>query len=325
MRKYVAVLSASVLAVGLAGSTSQTATVAADGPRLSTAAAEGIQSATAAARGTFGAIQVVCRSSHSNHDDPIVYPRQKGAAHQHDFFGNRSTNAYSTRASLGGKRTTCSRDGDTAAYWTPTLFNHGRRVVPDRLIAYYRTSRIRDIQSIRPFPRGLKMIAGTALGTKSNPQRTKYVNWNCGDGVYGTRTPPAACPNKALRLRVEFPNCWNGRTLDSLNHKNHMRYAGNGDTRGCPASHPVPVPALSLNFRYKIDGPLDDVRLSSKGVYSAHADFFNAWVQPVLARLVRNCLNRGRVCNSGIADAPKIAVSPSEPGHWESGEHVHGH
>jgi hypothetical protein len=41
----------------------------------------------------------------TNSDDPIVFPRQPGAAHQHDFFGNTSTNAYSTDASLAGKPT----------------------------------------------------------------------------------------------------------------------------------------------------------------------------------------------------------------------------
>lgn len=262
------------------------------------------QSATVAARG-FGSIQVVCRSSHTNSDDPIVFPGEPGAAHQHDFFANTSTDAFSTDASLAGRPTTCSRPGDTAAYWTPTLLNNGRRVVPDRVIAYYRTSRIPDITSIRPFPRGLKMIAGSATATASNPQPTRITNWNCGDGVQGTAKVPASCPNAPLRLRVEFPNCWNGRNLDSADHKSHMAYAGANGARGCPASHPVAVPALSLNFRWKISGSLSGVRLSSGGVYTGHADFWNSWKQRVQARLVRDCLNAGRICTSKIADVPK--------------------
>jgi hypothetical protein len=243
----------------------------------------------------------VCRSSHTNSDDPIVFPRRPRAAHQHDFFGNVSTNAYSTDASLAGKRTTCSRPGDTAAYWTPTLLNNGRRVEPDRLIAYYRTRGIRNIDSIRPFPRGLKMIAGSSTATASNPQPTRITNWNCGDGIQGTAKVPSSCSGKPLRLRIEFPNCWNGRTLDSADHKSHMAYARRG---GCPTSHPVPVPTLELNFRWKISGSLSGVRLSSGSVYSGHADFWNAWNQSAQAQLVRNCLNAGRVCNSSITDAP---------------------
>ncbi len=303
MKKYVAASLASVVVVSLAGTTSESATVVEAQGASATVAAQGTTS-TARAQGSFGSMQVVCRSSHTNHDDPIVYPGERGAAHQHDFFGNTRTNAFSTRKKLLGKPTTCSRPGDRAAYWTPSLLKRGKRIAPDRVIAYYRTSRIGDIESIRPFPRGLKMIAGSHMATKDDPQPTRFVNWNCGDGVEGTAGMPRRCRTKPLRLRIEFPNCWNGKTLDSADHQSHMAYAGVGGVRGCPRSHPVAVPALSLNFRWQIDGPLRRVKLSSGGKYSGHADFWNIWNQRVLRRLVRRCLNDGRVCNSSITDAP---------------------
>jgi hypothetical protein len=275
--------------------------------------------------GTFGSIQVACHSSHTNFDDPIVFPRKPGAAHQHDFFGNTSTDAFSSNASLAGKTTTCSRPGDTAAYWTPTLLNNGRRVVPDRIIAYYRTRGIRDIASIRPFPRGLRMIAGSATATASNPQPTWITNWTCGDGIEGTANVPASCPNDLpLRLRIEFPNCWNALHKDSIDHKSHMAYAGQGGV-GCPASHPVPVPTLELNFRWKISGSLSGVRLSSGGVHSGHADFWNSWNQRALRQLVRDCLNAGQICNSGIDDAPKSGPTLQRESLVQAREHVrHG-
>jgi hypothetical protein len=34
-----------------------------------------------------------CRFSHTNDDDPIVYPGQPGKSHPHTFFGNNSTDA----------------------------------------------------------------------------------------------------------------------------------------------------------------------------------------------------------------------------------------
>ena len=250
-----------------------------------------------------GSFQVACRFSHTNFDDPIVYPGKVGAAHQHEFFGNRTTNAFSTRANLVGKATTCSRPGDTAAYWTPSLSNNGQRVTPDRLIAYYRTTRIKDVKTIKPFPRGLRMIAGNSKATAASPQSTQFVNWKCGDGLDGTAKPPARCGD-LLRLRVQFPNCWDGRRLDSRDHKSHMRYSPSGG-RGCPASHPVEVPSLHLNFYWKVRGPLNGVALSSGGVHSAHADFFNAWRQKAQKRLVRRCLNASMVCGSTLNDAPK--------------------
>ncbi len=250
-----------------------------------------------------GAFQVACRFSHTNSDDPIVYPGKVGAAHQHQFFGNRTTNAHSTRASLLGEATTCSRPGDTAAYWTPSLLNNGQRVTPDRLIAYYRSSRIKDVKTIKPFPRNLRMIAGSHMGSAANPQSTEFVSWKCGDGLDGTAKPPASCGD-LLRLRIEFPNCWDGRNLDSADHKSHMTYAPSSG-RGCPTSHPVAVPSLHLNFKWKVSGPLSGVALSSGGVHSAHADFFNSWNQDAQAQLVRQCLNSSMVCASTLNDAPK--------------------
>src|SRR5437867_4353638 len=69
-----------------------------------------------------------CPFSHASMDDPIVYPGQPGRSHAHTFFGNRSTNAASTRASLLRATTTCKPRADKAAYWVPTLFQNGREV-----------------------------------------------------------------------------------------------------------------------------------------------------------------------------------------------------
>ena len=71
-----------------------------------------------------GGFIVACGFSHRNQDDPIVFPRQPGRSHDHTFFGNRSTNAFSTAASLRKhRRTSCPYSGgaDSAAYWAPTL------------------------------------------------------------------------------------------------------------------------------------------------------------------------------------------------------------
>jgi hypothetical protein len=67
-----------------------------------------------------------CRFSHTNDDDPIVFPGQPGKSHPHTFFGNKSADARSTLASLRGTPTTCKPRADHAAYWVPTLFQECR-------------------------------------------------------------------------------------------------------------------------------------------------------------------------------------------------------
>src|SRR5438270_6799580 len=78
-----------------------------------------------------------CRFSHTADDDPIVYPGQPGKSHPHTFFGNTSTSARSTVASLRAARTTCKPSADRAAYWVPTLFQNGREVRPRKGQFYY--------------------------------------------------------------------------------------------------------------------------------------------------------------------------------------------
>ena len=99
---------------------------------------------------------------------------------------------------------------------------------------------------------------------------------------------PAACPAGSDNvLVIRFPACWNGHDLDSADHRSHLAYPVRGT---CPAGFPVRLPQLSLNVHYRLP-TTSGLTLSSGSIYSAHADFFNAWNQSVLARLVRTNLN----------------------------------
>jgi hypothetical protein len=236
-----------------------------------------------------------CRFVHFLPDDPIVYPGEPGKSHDHTFVGNTSTNADSTLASLKAAGTTCQRPNDKAAYWMPTLIVDGQPVKPLGATIYYRRT---TVERVRAFPPGFKMIAGDAKAT--SPQGKKITYWNCGvqSGIPPSAAPPV-CPSargEELRLHVIFPSCWDGTNLDSADHKSHVAYAAAG---ACPADHPVAVPAITLIYRYPVSGD-HEFALSSGGVYSAHADFFNSWNEPALRRLVNVCLNGLRHCARGI-------------------------
>ena len=63
-------------------------------------------------------------------------------------------------------------------------------------------------------------------GTSS--QSVEFPTTNCVDG---------------LRAQITFPSCWDGKNLDSDDHKSHMSYpeGGQPDNGDCPESHPVKV------------------------------------------------------------------------------------
>jgi len=235
-----------------------------------------------------------CRFSHRAPDDPIVFFGMPGASHDHSFVGNRTTNAFSTTDSLLSGSTTCRRRAETAAYWMPTLLVDGSPVAPEGATIYYRR---RTLKRVTAPPAGFKMIAGDSKA--SSPQPMQVTFWNCSvqAGVPASSTPPA-CPSgrgTSLRLHVTFPSCWNGVSLDSPNHKDHVAYPMNGR---CPSGYEVALPQISLIYRYPVSGQ-HAFELASTGVYSAHADFFNAWDQATLERLTDSCLNALRRCGQG--------------------------
>jgi hypothetical protein len=78
-----------------------------------------------------GNFVVDCGFAHRSPDDPIVSPGVPGAAHDHSFFGNETTDAFSTASTLVAGRTLCHRPQDRSAYWVPTMIASPGRDGPD--------------------------------------------------------------------------------------------------------------------------------------------------------------------------------------------------
>jgi Domain of unknown function (DUF1996) len=278
------------------------------------APAASAQQATSSSDASF---VVRCDFSQRKHDDPIVFPRQRGAAHSHDFFGNRSTNYASTYKRLrAATATTCFNPADKAAYWMPTMKWGPRTLQPSHALFYYRAAR-KAPKEVQPHPPGLKVVTN----------QNSHVTWRCAEGTWAT-SPPTRCSNGKLVVRLRFPDCSNGK-LDSADHRSHMAYAvrQSDGTWRCPTTHQKPVPALSMNVHFPLPTASGKVTLSSGAASTIHADFFNAWDQQKLAALVRSCINaypfsaknpkparckatRSRG-NSGSVEGPAAAPEPA--------------
>jgi Domain of unknown function (DUF1996) len=235
-----------------------------------------------------------CNFTHTLSDDPIVKPNQPGASHSHDFFGNVTTNAATTLASLDAGGTTCIDRKDHSGYWVPSLSVNGVPVQPTFTNVYYQSAG-KPFRSIKTIPHGLEVVAGDAMAIA--PQSLQVTSWNCGadeDDIGMTSSAPT-CPRPTLTIHVNFPDCWNGTTLDSADHKSHLAYHSPNGT--CPAGFPVPIPRVRVNVHYPTTGG-PGVALASGGQFSGHADFFNAWVPSELHRLVKTCINAGKICKA---------------------------
>jgi hypothetical protein len=233
-----------------------------------------------------------CTYSHRASNDPIVYFARPGASHTHDFFGNRTTNAFTTYNTLRrSSSTTCHNTLDRSAYWTPSLKVDGAFVKPVGISAYY-SSNGKPYQDVQPPPNGLKVVAGSAAATA--PQGIDTTSWSCADDSVTASSTAPTCPLGTLILHVNFPDCWDGFRRDAADHRSHLAYHGKNGV--CPPTHSVPIPRLRLNVLYPTTGG-PSTELASKGQYSGHADFFNAWDPKELRRLVTKCINAGISCD----------------------------
>jgi hypothetical protein len=233
-----------------------------------------------------GVFIVNCPFSHRKQVDPIVAFNQPVSGHMHDFMGNRSVNFNSTFASASGSSTTCELSGDRAGYWTPSLVApNGTFVTVRRALVYYRNVPVK-YGTTTPFPPDFRMVAG---GVGVGPP---HAGWSCDQDASNMQATPVSCGSKLMVLHVRFPSCWDGRNIDSPDHRSHVRYATGSS---CPSSHPVKIPEIFLHVRYDRGASGSGYRLSD-GTVSPHADFWNTWVQSTLVQKVNECLRAGRNC-----------------------------
>lgn len=240
---------------------------------------------------------VECASSHFASDDPIVVPGRPGASHRHEFFGARGVDAHSTTRSMRRAATTCAAPRDTASYWAPSLEVAGR-LRRGTMTAYYQRAGKRRAGAP---PLGLRMIAGDARA--ATPQAMRVTSWQCrGSGaVRSSRqspTVPRCRTGQQLATWVRFPDCWDGRRLDSPDHRSHMAYARGGE---CPPSHPVAL----MKVVVRITWPTRPARARSVtlaggalGSTGMHADFWNAWHMPTLRQLRWDCIEVATPCGA---------------------------
>jgi Domain of unknown function (DUF1996) len=255
-----------------------------------------------------GNFRTDCKFSHMNYDDPIVYPGQPGAAHLHTYFGNTEANAASTGASLlASGNSTC--DGGTlnrTAYWLPSIMGAtGQPMAPIANMVYYKQGYqglTRD-QIVSSLPNGLELVAGDPKATADAGDK-RVVHWSCSTLSWrGRQGSIPECPaGETIKAEINFPQCWDGKNLSSADHTSHMAY-GVWQV-GCPATHPVGIPAIAFNVQWEVPpGGTTGWRLSSDmypggaGGYSLHADMIMAWDPATSSTWLKNCVKDNADCH----------------------------
>lgn len=282
-------------------------------------------------QGPIGAFRLICQPGRLNWDDPIVYPGVTGGSpHLHQWFGNDRADAHSTYASLrAAGESSCMGPLNRSAYWMPAMIaGETAAVRPDYLMVYYKryprtAPECTEIaEACIALPHGLRYVFGFDMQEMDRPQPDveRHLAWKCVTPENTQRGETAgdfsrlSCfPGDLLIATLAAPDCWNGRTLDSPDHRSHMaypRYDGTSADPRCPRTHPYLIPQFTLGATWKLrpGDVLGDWHLASDRMpgmpqlpagRSFHSDWFGAWDPETMAAWTANCIDRRLSCVDG--------------------------
>jgi len=276
-----------------------------------------------------GTFTVNCAPLTIQRSDPLVQPGI-ASSHVHSVVGGnvfeRTMGPMGNQATL----TSCDKEIDHSNYWVPQLYHlrsdkmwemvkFGHNAVYYQLRACDYAPDIKNCQNSKipmAFPDGFRMVAGDPFRRTQNDsdpaQRAVHMVCLTAGGktlAQGPGFPKQHCLQ--LRAEVYFPSCWDGKNLDSDDHKTHMAYPAIGDFNGgvCPESHPVALFSLFYEFFYDT-GPYTDLKFAFANgdptAYGFHGDFIMGWTNRTLLQTAhKDCVT--------AANCPKLGNQPAEP------------
>lgn len=116
------------------------------------------------------------------------------------------------------------------------------------------------------------------------------------------------CPN-GIRAEVNFPSCWNGKDIDSEDHRSHVAFPDRIRSGRCPEGFNIHLPNLLYEtiWNTKTFAGRDGRFVMSNGDalgYGYHGDFMAGWDEAFLQQVLETCTN-----NSGnIRDCPLFDI-----------------
>ncbi|MFJ4277413.1 DUF1996 domain-containing protein [Streptomyces massasporeus] len=292
-----------------------------------------------ASGGSFATSCGVNENGLFNSDNIIAAPGvTNGAHHFHDYVGNQGNNAFASDQDLAKAGTSCDDQGDKSSYYWPVVRlqngaqeqdaqkpgggiegNAGEIVTPKQVtLTFVGNPR----EKVTAMPRLLRIITGDAKSFVNGPANAN-ASWSCtGFEDRQLKDKYPLCPQGSDVVRTfKFQSCWDGRNIDSANHRTHVAFA---DAAGnCPSGF-RPIPQLVQRIVYDIDAPslqdggrttplfaVDSFPEQLHKPVTDHGDFINIFDEDLMGEMV-DCINDGRKCGAG-ADGGQNPAPTEEP------------
>lgn len=287
---------------------------------------------------TTGAFRFVCGGKgRLAYDDPLVFPNQSGKAHLHQSWGNAAFSAATTVDSLAGEpATNCNVTPyslNRSAYWMPALVNdQAEAIEPDLVVVYYKQPAMTSaactagsdafMGTCITLPNKIRFLFG--WNSSQPTARVQGASWYCtGSGGGHFRNLDEVFANgcragDTLVANTVAPECWDGKYLDTPDHRAHMAYSyyTSLGRSTCPASHRFLIPQQENKAMWRVtedmyrQGPDGIVRAriglasdamlpGAKPGETLHADYMEGWVWEAKKLWFDHCIQKRLSCNGG--------------------------
>ncbi|MFE2459208.1 DUF1996 domain-containing protein [Streptomyces sp. NPDC059402] len=274
-----------------------------------------------------------------NSDNLIAAPGVgNGAHHFHDYVGNQANSAFASDEDLAAGDTSCADQGDKSSYYWPVLRlqngtveqdaqapgggiegNAGEIVTPAEVTLTFEGN---ERGKVTEMPRLLRIITGDAKAFV-NGDTNANASWSCtGFEDRQLKDKYPLCPSGSDVVRTfTFQSCWDGRNIDSANHRTHMAFAAADGS--CPEGFRH-VPRLVQRVVYDVAAPsladggrtvplfaVDSFPEQLHKPVTDHSDFINVFDEGLMRKMVE-CINSGRECGGDTPPGPEPGESEGE-------------